>query len=170
MLYKILLFFFREFRDIPLLTTGGILHAARSSAEAAIVLHTSIDHAPTQSHQHLALGHVYAVLGDYNRSIACYDNSLRLAPTMEQARQAKQVILCRQRLDKSLGALHKWELKKKGQDSLFCSLNFWPIRISFLYQGLWTILSPRCTPIRTTMRTCWSSEKKFCAITQWRFC
>ncbi|XP_011306782.1 tetratricopeptide repeat protein 17 [Fopius arisanus] len=97
----------REFRDIPLLTAGGILHAAKHSAEAAIVLHAAIDYAPTQSHQHLALGHVYAILGDYNRSIACYDNSLKLTPSMEQAKQAKFVILCCQSLEKSLGALHK---------------------------------------------------------------
>ncbi|XP_015120948.1 tetratricopeptide repeat protein 17 isoform X2 [Diachasma alloeum] len=97
----------REFRDIPLLTTGGILHAAKHSAEAAIVLHAAIDYAPTQSHQHLALGHVYAILGDYNRSIACYDNSLKLTPSMEQAKQAKFVILCCQSLGKSLGALQK---------------------------------------------------------------
>ncbi|XP_063991883.1 tetratricopeptide repeat protein 17 isoform X1 [Diachasmimorpha longicaudata] len=97
----------REFRDIPLLTAGGILHAAKHSAEAAIVLHAAIDYAPTQSHHHLALGHVYAVLGDYNRSIACYDNSLKLTPGMEQAKQAKFVILCCQSFEKSLGALHK---------------------------------------------------------------
>ncbi|XP_057331405.1 tetratricopeptide repeat protein 17 isoform X2 [Microplitis mediator] len=97
----------REYRDIPLLTTGGILHAAKYSAEAAIVLHAAIDYAPTQSHQHLALGHVYAILGDYNRSLACYDNSLRLTPTMEQAKQAKFVILCCQSLTEALTALHK---------------------------------------------------------------
>ncbi|KAK0083957.1 hypothetical protein PV326_006462 [Microctonus aethiopoides] len=97
----------REFRDIPLLTTGGILHAAKYSAEAAIVLHAAIDYAPNQSHQHLALGHVYAILGDFNRSVACYDNSLRLTPTMEQARQAKFVILCCQSVTEALTALHK---------------------------------------------------------------
>ncbi|CAG5102000.1 Similar to ttc17: Tetratricopeptide repeat protein 17 (Danio rerio) [Cotesia congregata] len=97
----------RQYRDIPLLTTGGILHAAKYSAEAAIVLHAAIDYAPTQSHQHLALGHVYAILGDYNRSLACYDNSLRLTPSMEQAKQAKFVILCCQSLTEALTALHK---------------------------------------------------------------
>lgn len=89
------------------MTTGGILHAAKYSAEAAIVLHAAIDYAPNQSHQHLALGHVYAILGDFNRSVACYDNSLRLTPTMEQARQAKFVILCCQSVTEALTALHK---------------------------------------------------------------
>ncbi|XP_033211674.1 tetratricopeptide repeat protein 17 isoform X2 [Belonocnema kinseyi] len=95
----------RQFRDIPLLTTGGILHAAKHSAEAAIILHSAIDYAPNQSHQHLALGHVYASLGDYNRSIACYDNSLKLAPTMHPARDAKHAILCHQKLENTLTSL-----------------------------------------------------------------
>ncbi|XP_046477083.1 tetratricopeptide repeat protein 17 isoform X2 [Neodiprion pinetum] len=95
----------RRYRDIALLTTGGILHAAKHSGEAAIILHTAISYAPTQSHQHLALGHVYAALGDYNRSVACYDNCLRLAPTMDQARHAKHAILCHQKLEIALTSL-----------------------------------------------------------------
>ncbi|XP_048514403.1 tetratricopeptide repeat protein 17 isoform X2 [Athalia rosae] len=95
----------RRYRDIALLTTGGILHAAKHSSEAAIILHTAISYAPTQSHQHLALGHVYATLGDYNRSVACYDNCLRLAPTMDQARHAKHAILCHQKLEIALTSL-----------------------------------------------------------------
>ncbi|XP_024944685.1 tetratricopeptide repeat protein 17 isoform X3 [Cephus cinctus] len=95
-----------RYRDIPLLTTGGILHAAKHSGEAAIILHAAIDYAPTQSHQHLALGHVYAVLGDFNRSIACYDNCLRLAPTMDQARQTKHAILCEKKLGNYLSSLY----------------------------------------------------------------
>lgn len=99
---------YRRYRDIALLTTGGILHAAQHSGEAAIILHTAISYAPTQSHQHLALGHVYAALGDYNRSVACYDNCLRLAPTMDQARNAKHAILCHQKLELALNSLLEW--------------------------------------------------------------
>ncbi|XP_011868164.1 PREDICTED: tetratricopeptide repeat protein 17 isoform X3 [Vollenhovia emeryi] len=92
----------RQYRDIPLLTTAGILHAARYSGEAAIILHAAIDHNPTESHHHLALGHVYAALGDFDRSAACYDNCLRLAPDTMEAKQMKYAILCHRFLETSL--------------------------------------------------------------------
>lgn len=103
-----LIFFcnYRQYRDIPLLTTGGILHAARQSAEAAIVLHTAINYAPDQSRQHLALGNIYATLGDYKRAIACYDNCLKLSPNMQQAHTAKHAILCHQKIEETLTTLH----------------------------------------------------------------
>ncbi|XP_043289555.1 tetratricopeptide repeat protein 17 isoform X2 [Venturia canescens] len=85
----------------------AIVTSPRHSAEAAIVLHTAIDHAPNESHQYLALGHVYAVLGDYNKSLLCYDNTLKIAPKMEQAKLARHVVLCHQRLDTSLLVLCK---------------------------------------------------------------
>ncbi|XP_070517134.1 tetratricopeptide repeat protein 17-like isoform X4 [Cardiocondyla obscurior] len=92
----------RQYRDIPLLTTAGILHAAKYSGEAAIVLHTAIDHNPTESYHHLALGHVYTSLGDFDRSAACYDNCLRLAPDTIEAKQMKYAILCHRFLETSL--------------------------------------------------------------------
>ncbi|KAL6265599.1 hypothetical protein P5V15_002393 [Pogonomyrmex californicus] len=92
----------RQYRDIPLLTTAGILHAARYSGEAAIILHAAIDHNPTESYHHLALGHVYTSLGDFDRSAACYDNCLKLAPDTLEAKQMKYAILCHRSLETSL--------------------------------------------------------------------
>ncbi|XP_025159816.1 tetratricopeptide repeat protein 17 isoform X3 [Harpegnathos saltator] len=92
----------RQYRDIPLLTTAGILHAARYSGEAAIVLHMAIDYNPLESYHHLALGHVYTSLGDFDRSAACYDNCLKLAPETTEAKQMKYAILCHRLLEMTL--------------------------------------------------------------------
>ncbi|XP_070162882.1 tetratricopeptide repeat protein 17-like isoform X1 [Polyergus mexicanus] len=92
----------RQYRDIPLLTTAGILHAAKYSGEAAIILHAAIDHNPIESYHHLALGHVYTSLGDFERSAACYDNCLKLAPETREAEQMKYVILCHRLLETTL--------------------------------------------------------------------
>ncbi|EZA50628.1 Tetratricopeptide repeat protein [Ooceraea biroi] len=92
----------RQYRDIPLLTTAGILHAAKRSGEAAVILHAAIDHNPTESYHHLALGHVYASLGDFDRSVACYDNCLKLSPDTMEAKQMKYTILCHRLLETTL--------------------------------------------------------------------
>ncbi|KYN15443.1 Tetratricopeptide repeat protein 17 [Trachymyrmex cornetzi] len=92
----------RQYRDIPLLTTAGILHAARYSGEAAIILHAAIDYNPTESYHHLALGHIYVSLGDFDRSAACYDNCLKLAPDTLEAKQMKYAIFCHRFLETSL--------------------------------------------------------------------
>lgn len=84
------------------MTTAGILHAAKYSGEAAIILHAAIDHNPTESYHHLALGHVYTSLGDFERSAACYDNCLKLAPETTEAEQMKYAILCHRLLETTL--------------------------------------------------------------------
>lgn len=99
--------FFRRYRDIPLLSTGGILHAANHSVDAAIVLQTAIDYAPTERLLHLALANIYAHLGEYNKSVEYYDNVLKLDPSMNLARSAKHNILCNLKLESSLSALHQ---------------------------------------------------------------
>ncbi|KAJ8678526.1 hypothetical protein QAD02_014313 [Eretmocerus hayati] len=97
----------RQYRDIALLTTGGIFHAANKSREAAIILHTAIEYEPTESLHHLALANVYAQLGEFNKSVQFYDNSLRLDPQLDMARSAKHNILCNLKLESSLSALHR---------------------------------------------------------------
>jgi hypothetical protein len=57
----------RQYRDLALLNLGAIFHRARFPAEAAIILHAAVDHAPLMASSHFLLGNVYAVLGDYNR-------------------------------------------------------------------------------------------------------
>lgn len=58
---------FSQYRDVALLNLGCILQQARCPAEAAILLHAAVDHAPKRAIAHYALANVYAILGDYNR-------------------------------------------------------------------------------------------------------
>lgn len=97
----------REYRDIPFLNLALILHKARYSTEAAIILHAAVDHAPIQPTNYFVLGNVYASMGEYNRSLACYDNLLKLMPDMQQAHTAKHAILCHLRLKNELMELHE---------------------------------------------------------------
>jgi hypothetical protein len=60
-------FVFRDYRDLALLNLGAIFHQAHFPAEAAIILHAAVDHAPLMAQSHFLLGNVYAVLGDCNR-------------------------------------------------------------------------------------------------------
>jgi hypothetical protein len=58
---------YRQYRDLALLNLGAIFHQSRFPAEAAIILHAAVDHAPLSAPSHFLLGNVYAILGDYNR-------------------------------------------------------------------------------------------------------
>lgn len=60
-------YLYRQHRDLSLLNLGCIVQQARCPAEAAIVLHAAVDHAPHMAASHFVLANVYAILGDYNR-------------------------------------------------------------------------------------------------------
>lgn len=98
---------YRRYRDIPLLNLAGVFHQARRHQEAAIILHAAVDHAPTQLLHYYALGNVYTVLAEYNRSLACYSNILKLDPNMQEAATLKHAILCHQKLERELLGLHE---------------------------------------------------------------
>lgn len=95
----------REYKDTPLLNLGVMLHRAQCTAEAAIILHSAIDHAPHKPFGHFVLANVYALLGDYNRSIACYDNALGLDQNWNLAKTMKHNILCHSKLKQRLQKL-----------------------------------------------------------------
>uniref|UniRef100_A0A1B6E4T7 Tetratricopeptide repeat protein 17 n=1 Tax=Clastoptera arizonana TaxID=38151 RepID=A0A1B6E4T7_9HEMI len=97
----------RQYRDLGLLNLGCLLQQARYPAEAAILLHAAVDHAPKQPIAHFALANVYAILGDYNRSIACYDNALSLKPRWAAAERNRFAVLCHRKLEGSLYQLHR---------------------------------------------------------------
>ena len=60
-------FVYRHYRDLALFNLGAIFHQAHYPAEAAIILHAAVDHAPLIAQSHFLLGNVYAILGDCNR-------------------------------------------------------------------------------------------------------
>ncbi|XP_021915404.1 tetratricopeptide repeat protein 17 isoform X2 [Zootermopsis nevadensis] len=97
----------RQYRDLALLNLGAIFHQARFPAEAAIILHAAVDHAPLVASSHFLLGNVYAVLGDYNRSVACFDNAVKLQPDMDEVTRIKYSVLCHKKLERGLLHLHE---------------------------------------------------------------
>ncbi|KAJ8969283.1 hypothetical protein NQ314_001821 [Rhamnusium bicolor] len=91
-----------DYQDIPLHNLGGILHQARHSKEAALILHSAIDIAPNQDIHYLAIGNVYAALGDYNRSVTYYDKFLDLKPGQKDVVANKHATLCYWKLENGL--------------------------------------------------------------------
>ncbi|KAG8225759.1 hypothetical protein J437_LFUL005718 [Ladona fulva] len=106
----------REHRDLGLAQMGWILLSSGRPAEAAIILHAALDHSsfaqpepedPSSQQTappatHLALANAYALLSDYNRSLACYENALKLQPGLRVAQLGRHSILCQQKLEKAL--------------------------------------------------------------------
>lgn len=60
------IFLFRNYRYIAKVHLGNILHRARRSDEAVLVLHAAIDHYRHSPVAHITLGNVYATLAFYN--------------------------------------------------------------------------------------------------------
>lgn len=95
----------RYFKDVPMLNLGVMLQRAQCTAEAAILLHSVIDHAPHKPKGHFLLANVYTALGDYNRSLACYDNALSLKPNWGVAKRARHAIVCHNKVKNTLNNL-----------------------------------------------------------------
>jgi tetratricopeptide (TPR) repeat protein len=92
-------------RHIALVHLGNILHQAKRSAEAAIVLHAAVDHAPRDAISHWTLGNVYTVLGDYNRAAACLENALNLDPSLDEIKKTRHSVLCHAKVGQALSEL-----------------------------------------------------------------
>lgn len=72
-----------------------------------MLLHDAITHAPEEVAHHIALGNVYVSLSDYNRSLTCYDNVLKLQPNMEIVVVSRHAVLCHNKLNAGLKDLHE---------------------------------------------------------------
>ena len=96
-----------HFRPLPQLSLATILHRARAFEEAAIVLHGAIDINPSIPHAHYTLGNIYATLADYNKSVICYENVLKLAPHFQEAKLRKAAVLCHANIENALKAQHE---------------------------------------------------------------
>lgn len=96
----------REHKDIALISLGNILHHSHLSEEAAIVVHAGVDIAPDNAICHFTLGNIYAVLSDYNKSIICFENTLKVQPDFKNAEQRYHAVMCHSKLEKALEAQH----------------------------------------------------------------
>ncbi|KAH7642607.1 LOW QUALITY PROTEIN: tetratricopeptide repeat protein 17 [Dermatophagoides farinae] len=96
-----------EYRSIPLLSLATILHRSRSYDDAVIVLHGIIDMAPEIPHSHYILANIYTVMTDYNKSVICLDNVLKLCPNFLEAKLRKHAVLCHIGIENALKTQHE---------------------------------------------------------------
>uniref|UniRef100_A0A8C5D680 Tetratricopeptide repeat domain 17 n=1 Tax=Gouania willdenowi TaxID=441366 RepID=A0A8C5D680_GOUWI len=94
-------------KDIALVNMANILHRAHFSADAAILAHAALDLTSDLFTSHYTLGNVYAMLGEYNHSVLCYEQALQTQPSFEQALRRKHAVLCQQKLEQRLEAQHR---------------------------------------------------------------
>ncbi|KAK8402915.1 hypothetical protein O3P69_000887 [Scylla paramamosain] len=97
----------RHFRYIPKVHLGNILHRARRSDEAVLVLHAAIDHFRNSPMAHITLGNVYATLAFYNVSVLCFENALYMSPGDQSLRRRKHAVLCHSKLEAALENQHQ---------------------------------------------------------------
>ncbi|KYO21816.1 tetratricopeptide repeat protein 17 [Alligator mississippiensis] len=96
----------RQNKDIALVNLANVLHRAHFSADAAIVVHAALDYSDFFT-SYYTLGNIYAMLGEYNHSVLCYDHALQAKPGFEQAVKRKHAVLCQQKLEQKLEAQHR---------------------------------------------------------------
>ncbi|KAF4091063.1 hypothetical protein AMELA_G00032800 [Ameiurus melas] len=97
----------RQHKDVALVNLANILHRAHFSADAAILAHAALDHTSDLFTSHYTLGNIYAMLGEYNHSVLCYEQALQSQPGFEQALRRKHAVLCQQKLEQRLEAQHR---------------------------------------------------------------
>uniref|UniRef100_A0A3P9LLN9 Tetratricopeptide repeat domain 17 n=1 Tax=Oryzias latipes TaxID=8090 RepID=A0A3P9LLN9_ORYLA len=97
----------RQHKDIALINMANILHRAHFSADAAILAHAALDLTSDLFTSHYTLGNIYAMLGEYNHSVLCYEQALQAQPGFEQALRRKHAVLCQQKLEQRLEAQHR---------------------------------------------------------------
>ncbi|XP_051885401.1 tetratricopeptide repeat protein 17 isoform X2 [Pristis pectinata] len=97
----------RQHKDIALMNLANVLHRAHFSADAAILVHAALDVSTDFLTSHYTLGNIYAMLGEYNHSVLCYDQALLIRPGFEHAMKRKHAVLCQQKLEQKLEAQHR---------------------------------------------------------------
>ncbi|XP_051560708.1 tetratricopeptide repeat protein 17-like isoform X2 [Myxocyprinus asiaticus] len=97
----------RQHKDIAFVNMANILHRAHFSADAAILAHAALDLTTDLLTTHYTLGNIYAMLGEYNHSVLCYEQALQAQPGFEQALRRKHAVLCQQKLEQRLEAQHR---------------------------------------------------------------
>jgi len=96
----------REARPVSLISLANVLHQSLEPEDAAKVLEVAVDHDPTESVGHYTLGNVYAVLMQFNKSIASFDYALRITPDLPWVEKRRAAVKCHQKLEQGLERQH----------------------------------------------------------------
>ncbi|KAI9552770.1 hypothetical protein GHT06_020650 [Daphnia sinensis] len=103
---RALLFSPKEKKTIALVNMGNILTHSHQQEDGIIVLHAAVDHNPSDPIAHYTLANSYALIGDLNRSVLCYENVLKLKPDLKMAIRKMHGIQCLSKLEKALETQH----------------------------------------------------------------
>ncbi|KAL4709322.1 hypothetical protein ACJJTC_007054 [Scirpophaga incertulas] len=107
----------REFKDIPLLNLGSLLHRSKKTEDAITVIGAAVDHNEKYYANHFILATAYAVLGDYNNSLRHLDIVKKLDPRMGFANRYRYGILCHAALLLRLNSLR--DIAQRLKDELY---------------------------------------------------
>lgn len=97
----------RQYKDVALISLANILHRAKRSMEASVLIHAAIDINSDLNVNHFTLGNIYAVLGDYNKSITYFENTLLMQKDFEAAYRRKHAVKCHHKIETALEAQHR---------------------------------------------------------------
>eukprot|EP00795_Rhopilema_esculentum_P011375 gene11375-21569_t len=97
----------REHKDIALVSMANVLHRAKQSLDAAILMHAALETSSELDVAYFALGDIYASLGQFDLAELCYQYVEELHPGFEAAKQRKHAALCEIKLDRQLEKQHE---------------------------------------------------------------
>ncbi|KAK3103819.1 hypothetical protein FSP39_022148 [Pinctada imbricata] len=97
----------RNQKDVALISLANVLHRARYSNEAAVVVHAALDVSKELNVNHFTLGNIYAVMAEYNKSVICFENTLKIQPDFKAAAERKYAVKCHAKLEAALEAQHR---------------------------------------------------------------
>eukprot|EP00112_Aurelia_sp_Birch-Aquarium-sp1_P009222 Seg2039.1 transcript_id=Seg2039.1/GoldUCD/mRNA.D3Y31 product="Tetratricopeptide repeat protein 17" protein_id=Seg2039.1/GoldUCD/D3Y31 len=106
----------RQHKDIALASMANVLHRAKHSLDAAILMHAALETSVELDIAYFALGNIYASLGQFDLAELCYKYVEELHPGFEAAIERKHAARCEQKLDKQLEKQH--EFLQKTLDDL----------------------------------------------------
>lgn len=71
------------------------------------MLHATIDITSDLPYAHYSLGNIYATLADYNKSIICYENVLKLVPDFPEVTLRRAAVVCHAAIENALKSQHE---------------------------------------------------------------
>ena len=99
---------------MPLLSLGNVLHRARYSEDAAVVLALAEAYGGQHSNVYFTLGNVHATLLNFNESVENYLRAEKISPEIGGLKGRRHAVRCHQKVDEAL---------ERQQSELLESLN-----------------------------------------------
>lgn len=98
----------RQNKDIALGSMANVLHRAKHSLDAAILMHAALETSSDLDIAYFSLGNIYASLGQFDLAELCYKYVEEIHPGFEAAVERRHAARCEIKLDKQLEKQHKF--------------------------------------------------------------